>query len=322
MNEIEIIKKKLNEVKVSAGQIDPNGLCNVKCWYCPVSEFGNPKQYIHQMPLNKLEYILKEIRNSNVISKGFTTIFPFHYNEVLLYKDFEGLLNLFRKYKIISSIATNGTTLTPEKTDLILSNKDVLGKVECNCPSIDEENWKKLTGMNSNLFKRLIKNLDYFHENCNEGDLRISLNNVNERTKFCSVMENGIKSDFYDLLEMEFRIKEKYPKFEVVLNSYLVDRGGILKEKNKLQSHVKDWPVNNCDYFGTSRALEWFHINSLGDMFLCCNDFHMEYKFGNIFEQSFDEIWLSDKHAEIIHKAYNSICKNCYGGEYIINEKI
>ena len=40
--------------------IDPNGLCNAGCWFCPVSLVGNPKEHINQMPPELYENIIKQ----------------------------------------------------------------------------------------------------------------------------------------------------------------------------------------------------------------------------------------------------------------------
>ena len=42
-------------------QLDPNGLCNAGCWFCPVSTLGNPKNQINQMDINLFDKIISEI---------------------------------------------------------------------------------------------------------------------------------------------------------------------------------------------------------------------------------------------------------------------
>ena len=42
-------------------QLDPNGLCNAGCWFCPVSSIGNPKDQIAQMEVELFEKIISEI---------------------------------------------------------------------------------------------------------------------------------------------------------------------------------------------------------------------------------------------------------------------
>ena len=42
-------------------QLDPNGLCNAGCWFCPVSTLGNPPHQIEQMPIEVFESAIKQI---------------------------------------------------------------------------------------------------------------------------------------------------------------------------------------------------------------------------------------------------------------------
>lgn len=319
----EHIINKLKNNSIKFGQLDPNGLCNLKCWYCPVSDFGNPKEFINTLTLSQIEHILIELRMSEYISEKFNSIFPFHYNEILLYKNYEGMLDLFRRYGFNSSLATNGTTLTKEKTDIYLRNKDIMGQIVCNCPSIIESDWISKTGMTSRLFKTLMNNFEYFHDNCDPGDIVINLNCSTENTYSSEIENKGIKTNKEHMLEIEFLISEKFPKFVTSINDELVDRAGLLSDKYKLTNKKENLTiVNNCNYMGNSRIFDWFHINSRGDLFLCCNDFHMNYTFGNIFEKSFDEIWISEEHASVINRAFNNICTKCVGGEFLINEEI
>ena len=38
-------------------QLDPNGLCNAKCWFCPVAYGGNPKIGQKNMDFDALKNI-------------------------------------------------------------------------------------------------------------------------------------------------------------------------------------------------------------------------------------------------------------------------
>ena len=47
-------------------QLDPNGLCNAGCWFCPVSSIGNPKDQVAQMEVELFEKIISEIEDDNI----------------------------------------------------------------------------------------------------------------------------------------------------------------------------------------------------------------------------------------------------------------
>ena len=100
---IEEIKTKLNSVKIREMQLDPNGLCNVGCWYCPVRYRGNPTHTKNNMPKELLRKILKNIFDEKhnpdgLIHSDFYGFYTAHYNEVLLYKHFDYMLELCREF--------------------------------------------------------------------------------------------------------------------------------------------------------------------------------------------------------------------------------
>lgn len=58
-------------------------------------------------------------------------------------------------------------------------------------------------------------------------------------------------------------------------------------------------------------------INTFGEIVLCCNDYHSEYKFGNVMDRTLDEIWFDPKNVAIRKRIFkghmdNEACKNCY----------
>ena len=51
-SQAQVIKDKLKTQKIANMQLDPNGRCNVGCWYCPVRYHGNPEHAKTDMPKN------------------------------------------------------------------------------------------------------------------------------------------------------------------------------------------------------------------------------------------------------------------------------
>ena len=81
-------------------QIDPNGLCNAGCWFCPVSIHGNPSEHKNQMPPELYESIIKQIVDlkGELVSPRLHFVYASHYNEVLLYRYFEQMLQTLQKH--------------------------------------------------------------------------------------------------------------------------------------------------------------------------------------------------------------------------------
>ena len=88
--------------------------------------------------------------------------------------------------------------------------------------------------------------------------------------------------------------------------SMFTNRGGSISvdEKNNKK------PPVNCSY------ATYPVINSLGDLIMCCQDFHNNYVFGNILDKHLKDIWFDKKNIDIRKKIYNykldlKICKDC-----------
>ena len=82
------------------------------------------------------------------------------------------------------------------------------------------------------------------------------------------------------------------------------NRGGSIEIENDKK------PPVNCSYS------TYPVINSIGDLILCCQDFHNNYVFGNIMKKPLKEIWYDKKNIEMRKKIYNykfdlKICQDC-----------
>jgi len=75
------------QYKISMAQIDPNGLCNVGCWFCPVRYAENPLAQRTNMPIETFENIINQLMagKGTYVAENFDFIYTAHYNEVLLY---------------------------------------------------------------------------------------------------------------------------------------------------------------------------------------------------------------------------------------------
>lgn len=319
----ELVRHNLENVKVHAGQLDPNGICNAGCWFCPVKYQGNPEEFVHQMTPTEMEVILQKIRISSVVSPTFNFTYTAHYNEILLYKYFEEMLELFRKYKLMTIVLSNGTTLTPEKTDVITRYPDVVCGLHLNIPSFEREDWAKKAGFDPKLFDNLQRNLDYFYSKRQEV-MSVQINCATEQTG--NVTQDSIITTTAKTLEIKKLFTDRYPllgaRNAVNVSTWLTDRAGELKTVKILNSKNKAGTVIGCNHTLTAtdkgRVFGYYHINAKGDLFLCCNDYKMNYRFGNLLEgYSLDELWLSKEHEDLIMRSFDEICAGC---EYNITQ--
>jgi MoaA/NifB/PqqE/SkfB family radical SAM enzyme len=320
-------------------EIDPNGFCNAKCWYCPVAYTGNPITYKKNMPIETLKNILEQVDagRGDFVDPKFGLVLTAHYNEILLYPYFKEMLQLFREYKLKTIIFSNGTPLTQEKIDLIKEYRDVVFHITLNIPSAFPQQWAEYTGFNVKIFDKLIKNLKYAEEVLhNKVKVAIQVNGIREESLLenggsISVLENAPKIDIKNETgDVDLTIKEfnkLLPQIHTFPDVHLVDRTGTLKENNilsnfdsiKIKSNNLGKKVVGCiggEDFAPSRSEDWLHISANGDVILCCQDYNFKTAYINIKDKTIKEIWNGPERQEMIKKAYNDFCINCKYAEW------
>jgi MoaA/NifB/PqqE/SkfB family radical SAM enzyme len=326
----------MNKYMIKAVQLDVNGLCNSSCWFCPVAYAGNPKSAIRDMPLLEIENIFKQLTagKGDFVDPDLVTVYSANYNEVLLYKDFDGMMDLYAKYKFKTNILTNGVNLTRSKTKLLLKHKDSIQGILLNIPSSDPETWSKYVNMNVKLFNKVIENVKYFIEENDKLDkpifIHLMINGINdlsltENGGWLDLLENAPKIDLDvqsgDLAKEYNRFKDIFPTLSISTAHHLYDRAAhletykIMTQGPAIEKYLmpKGNKVVGCNGgLGVrSRTNEWIHINPNGDLFICCADYDFETIYGNAFDKSIKEIWHSKDRSDMVQEAYSNMCRSC-----------
>lgn len=323
------IKDKITKTKIKKIQLDPFGFCNAKCWFCPVKYFDQPEEGSGSMSIDSMQEILYKIdfekKQDGVVDQYANFIATSHYNEILLYKDFERMLQLFRKHKYTTMVLSNGVSLNRHKIDIISNYKDVVKHVGLNIPAFEKNLWSSRSGFSDVVFDKLLSNLEYASNKLSylNSDFKIGINGLNLNQVKEGYVNLGDKFNElgYDLNHEhvnQFKLaKQLFPKIHIEMN-YLYDRASSVSDyisnQKYLEKRNKGKKVVGCDNWG-DRSIEWLNINSAGNVFLCCNDYNFDYKFGNILEQNLREIWLSELHVSVLTKAYGEICTKCYSAK-------
>jgi hypothetical protein len=285
-----------------------------------------------QTPLEKIDQLFAELvaersRPDGVVDPNFNLFMTTHYSEILLYKDFEGLLGLARKYGLITYVLSNGVNMTPDKVDLISEYRDVVHHIGMNIPIFENaELWSKRAGFPAKRFDDLIANLEYLHNHQLSEHLgqnvAIHINGLDQISFDTGINQKGPE---FDTLEMDldpntgeharqYQIaKSKFPKFGINKNG-LLDRTGhishLITDQPMLKARMENRKVVGCGNWG-DRTLDWLSLTATGEAILCCNDYNFEYSYGNIYDTSVREVWLGDKRVEQIKRAYGDICTRC-----------
>ncbi len=310
------IREKLKTTKIAIAQIDPFSYCNARCWYCPVRYEPQPARVRKHMPVALFENIIREIiqnkGNNGIVAPAFRFVYTAHYNEILLYKHLAEMVEILRKHKLGTLILTNGIPLSPEKTDLIKKYDDVIGGNVCiNISRFEKGKWidNTLAGNGRSAvsmeraFERTMENIAYASGRLSRVSIQINDPDPEEAKRQAAMAQN------------------LFPAVNIYTSTRLSDRAGILSDKGVLsnQNEIASAGEGKSGIIGCrntvsgidGRHFGWIHVNSLGEAILCCNDYRFDYTFGNFREEKLKDMWLSNRHIEVIARSFREICTKC-----------
>lgn len=322
-------KLKLN--KITNLQIDPFGYCNAKCWFCPVAYKPMPAHTSKHMNPDLFEKIIQNMiyekeKFDGIVSSSFNHFYTAHYNEVLLYKYLEEMLQTAQKYNLKTSILSNGTNFTEKKIEILKKYKNTIAGVYLNIPAFEEDLWKERSGIKNKSFEDLRKNvlnlMKAFPEMVKEKKICVGVNIPNqESVESLTLGTNApiIDTSRYGESFKQIEIAEKmFDGLTIYSSPNLTDRSGFLsKEKvidnNKLIQINKysKKEITDCNLGENGRLYGWLHVNALGETFICCNDYDYDYVFGSLVDKGLSEIWFSEEHIKTIARSLKTMCKKC-----------
>lgn len=293
---------------------DFTNVCNLKCSHCYNRENMNTKT----MTPEQIEKIIVDMYNSGVmrlhLAGGEPTLFP---------KELDTYLATAKRYGIITSMASNGVSIT-DKICEILDRNDLMS-ITISIESANEEENSKIRGKGS--LKKSIEGIKKLSE---------------YRRKHNSKYAIGIKvsydvdiddKEFEDLIRLSKELKIDILKFANPERCIFHEQGYYSKKaqkyyKNmeavrKLREKYKDEifitqitsPVNNCADIGLPNmegcigAQELIAINCKGEVTPCLmNDTYL----GNIFEvDSIRDLYKSEAMDDYYKKISSYDCKTC-----------
>ena len=299
-------------------QLDPNGLCNLGCWFCPVAYEENPLIGRNTMSLETIRSVIEQLKDGvgDFVDPEFSFIYTAHYNEVLLYKHFQEMLDLFREHGIRTMVLTNGSPLTKDKMDIIKEYSDVVDLIHFNTPSADAVTWAKMTGKPEKMHQKVMDNIRYAIDNFPNERVSLQVNGINETSLgYMELLPNAPEIDLDDntgdTATAVNQMKENFPEINIFANTALVDRAGYLDARGIMKNQITGkGKVVGCNNMG-GRPDTWIHINANGAVFLCCNDYDFETVFGNVNDTPIKEIWGSQERQDMIAHSYENFCTTC-----------
>jgi radical SAM protein with 4Fe4S-binding SPASM domain len=303
-----LIRKPLVWAKPFSISIEPTTSCNLRCPQCP-SGLRSFSRETGMLSIATNKRIIDELTST------LTYITYYFQGEPYLNPDFLEMVSYANQKKIYTSTSTNAHYLSPENCERTIQSG--LSKLIISIDGTTQESYSKyriggilekvIEGTKNMMLAKKAANISnpwviwqfiVFSHNENE------LEDVKKLAQDCGVDELQIKTaQIYDFANGS----ELMPKNEEY--SRYVLNGPSFRIKNKL--------LNHCWRMWQGCVFTWD-----GDLVPCCFDKDAKHKMGNIFTQSFEEIWEGP--------AYNSfrlqlsrnrknidICTNCSEGTSI-----
>lgn len=295
-------------------EISPSGACNHRCTFCAVDYLGYKPKFLDK------DVILRDIKD--ISRKGLKSVICSGEGEPLLNKDYPEIVHGIKTCGVDVAMNTNGVLLTKEFSEDCLSEftwirfsvasmeessydeiqrgkKGDLEKVKTNLQNAvrikRDKNLKTTLGVQCLLMPENIEYLEMMAKELKE----IGVDYFTIKPYSQHLHSNNKKDiDYNSLISLENKIKE-----------YETDSFRILFRANAMKKmhHDKTYPV--C--FGMPFMT---HIDSEGNIWPCVAHIGTDaFCFGNIYENTFEEIWEGSKRKEVVEKLskldINKVCR-------------
>ena len=284
------------------------GACNHRCIFCGC-DYMQYKPYIIPMPT-----ILKVF--DETYPKGLRSVLFAGSGEPLLHPDFATIVNKTKEIGIDIAVSTNGALFKPSILDQCL--KDI-SWVRFSVSAGTEARYKTIHRGRDGDLQRVFDNIEYAANLKAKNNYDVVLNvqivmipdNVDEIVLLAKEVkargaDRFVVKSYGDNFSTENTIKKDITLkffndnqgFRDELMSLNDNKFEALYRQNRINAEFSEHHYGRC--YGSSF---YVCICADGNVCPCCNLQGMEeYYFGNINEQSFEEIWKSERHAQVMKR--------------------
>jgi radical SAM protein with 4Fe4S-binding SPASM domain len=297
--------------------IEPINQCNFRCPHCQVTHWNKAKTKLDTESLGKLLDQFPNLLRVKLQGMG----------EPLLNKELLPMLELLEKRKIKTAIVSNGSVMTDTiKEKLLELSTDIFFSID----GATEEVFQSVRVGSS--FKKVVSNVGSLTTRRKErrdnkskhiaARTVVTKQNIHQLADIVRLVSNlGLDS-------LTFQIMTSWGK----ANMEEINSQKRVTEARELETHLSQakaeaervgLPLNirNDDKYSCKNKCGWpwksAFIASNGDVVPCAILADSDtVKMGNVFEESFETIWNSEKYQELRrqHREHDlpEFCKNCY----------
>lgn len=286
-------------------ELSPSGACNHRCTFCGLDFMGYKKRF--------LDTKILKLRLSEMGLLGVKSIMYGGEGEPFLHKDMSEIINHTKGSSIDVAVTTNGVLMNKEIVQKTLSNIEWI-KFSVNAGTI--ETYSKIHRTKVEDFDQVINNISYAVNYRKLNNLKCALGiqmlllpeNEGEVLTMAKIAQE-IGVDYLVVKPYSQHISSithKYSDISYEKYQYLAKELALFNSKifNVIfrTETMKIWDKGERSYDRCLSNPFWSYIDSGGNVWGCSVYLGDErFKYGNIYDNTFKEIWEGVKREESLH---------------------
>lgn len=294
-------------------EIGPTNRCNHRCIFCALDYTMQGKRTDI-----KKEVMIKAIKD--MAKTGVKSVMFGGEGEPLLHKDICDFVQCAKNSGLDVAITTNGVLFDKEKAEKILS---CLSWIRFSIDAGTKETYAKIHKTNPEDFDKVIRNIKNIIEIKHNNNLKTTIGiqfllmpqNIHEIINFTKIAKK-IKVDNVQI--------KPYSQHPFSINKFVIN----YKDYSHLESEIKN--LNSKDFeivlrkktikrlenkgdYNSCHGLPFFGLIDAKGNIIPCNMYYnnLEFIYGNLYKQSFNEIWKGDKRKEVLNHLGKKGIGNC-----------
>lgn len=292
-------------------EISPAGSCNHRCIYCALDFMEYQPRFLDTQIFRK--------RLSEMGKLGVKSIMYAGEGEPFLHKDIAEIISCTKRAGIDAAVTTNAVLWDKKLIDKTLGNLAWL-KVSINAAK--KETYAKIHRTSPSDFERVMKNMAYAAHlrkdkgyKCTLGMQIVLLPENASEIALLAQKAKAIGMDYLVVKPYSQHPLSKTRKYAAIKYSeYLGLAEKLIKFNDKNFSVIfrihtmKKWDAHNRNYKHCLALPFWAYIDASGNVWACSIYLTKEnFRLGNIYKNTFREIWESQKHIKLIRWAQEKL---------------
>lgn len=295
-------------------EIGPSGACNHRCVFCALDYLGYETNFLDKdVVLNNIG-IMAEHGLKSVVCAGE--------GEPLLNKDLPSIVSGIKKMGVDVAMSSNGVLLSKAIIEECLSD---FTWIRFSIASVEEDSYQRIHRSRTQDLSIVLDNLQNAVDFKRRNGLKVTLGGQ------CLLLKDNVSQiikqakTFRDIGLDYFTVKP-YSHHKLTENSFDVD----YKEMLDIERDIKQYETNSFKVYFRANAMRKIHekkpydecyalpfmtvIDSKGDVWPCHAHVGIEQLcYGNIYRNTFEEIWESKRRQEVVERLRNSdLDKICF----------